>query len=166
MKSLFQSVNLKHEPELYLGPRLFEGVPVGSVVGVSGDGGREWILEFIKMNENCDAAWLEDVMDVLPTALKSRNLNLDRISFLESNENWNQALGHVLRSDHFDLIVLPLEWVNDLKDRKAWSRFLGWVKGTGITVFLVSEYPEKSASVPMQIHTWFKEKRMVASRLR
>lgn len=166
MKSLFQNISTRHEPELYLAPRQFEGIPIGSVVGISGDGKREWILEFIKMNESCDAAWLEDVMEVLPTAIRSRNMSLERISFLESDEDWNRALSHVLRSDHFDLIVLPLSWVNDLKDRKAWPRFLSWVKGAGVTVFLLSDYPERGASVPLQIHTWFKEKRLVASKLR
>lgn len=163
---IIELFSIKHEPELYLGPRLYEGIPVGSVVGVSGDGNRDWILEFIKMNHDCDAAWLEDVMDVLPTALKVRNVDLSRITFLESGENWNQAFSHVLRSNHFDIVVIPQSWVSDLKDRKAWSRFIAWVKGSGITVFLLSDYPEPMATTPIRIHTGFKEQRMFASKLR
>lgn len=166
IKEMIRQIEVKRKPDALFSPGLYESVPRGELIEVSGPGRREWIARFLISNPDLETAWMEDAMEVLPTALRLRNVDLDRISFAENDEDLDELTLQILKSGFFQVLVVPQRWVAWLKEKKKFRQFLALAKRQNIVLFLLSEYPENGFPMTMRIHARYKEEKIVSHTLK
>lgn len=83
------------------------GLPLGSLIEVTGSAKVEWIVQFLKENEKLKIFWIEDKLTVLPTAIEQRGVSLERFVFVESGIDVFKPLRQALKSKVFGCAVVP-----------------------------------------------------------
>lgn len=123
------------------------GIPRGALIEVCGKARTEWVVQALVENSAERVLWLETNFSILPTALSQRQLSLDRVLFINTSEHQDWALGTVLRSQLFSLVVAP----GNIQNEKILRRYQLLAEKAAASLFLLSERPSSAWSIALQV---------------
>jgi hypothetical protein len=86
-------------------PDLRSGIPVGALCEVSGPGKTEFVTRFLAANSEMRVAWIEDELSIYPNALLQRQVDLNRILFVEAGQDSYWSILQALRSQLFGTVI-------------------------------------------------------------
>lgn len=133
--------------------------PLGALIGITGVGRTEWVLNWLVKNPEASVVWIEKNLSVLPTALAQRGGGLERILFIELGEvgEWEWTLLTLLRAQLFQAIITPIltpdEQIKKTKDEKSLRRLQLLAEKAQCKVFLLSEVPSQHWTISEQVQT-------------
>ena len=130
---------------------LGESLPKGGVVEFCGAGKTSAWVEFLREHPQLRVVWLECELSLYPLALLQRDIDLERIFFLDeksgSRENFVWALHQILQSHVFDVVTI----VNMKFSETELRRWQLLAERSKQIVILLSQEPHASWVPALQI---------------
>ena len=117
--------------------RLAAGLPRGILVELSGHGKTEAVAAFLAENSSLRVAWVERSFSLLPSALLQRQVNLEKIFFVEGGRDSAWAASAILRSRLFPVVVYGAPY----EDERELRRFQLLAEKSATTMLLLAEEP-------------------------
>lgn len=138
---LLSGLNEVQTKEFWVAPAFPSGVAKGIVVELLGNARTEWLFQFFLLHPEPFIYWCESEPQVNPLAMHQRGLALERIKFVNSKGNLQQAVRLALETGHYPFIVAPSRF----DEVRIFQRFQLLAEKTKSTVFLLGEAKFSSA---------------------
>jgi|SRR5665213_210973 len=81
------------------------GLPLGHLVLLQGPGRTQAVAQLLSEHPTQSAVWVEDHLSAYPPGLAQQGVELERLLFVESGNQWPWVLAQLLRSQVFKVIV-------------------------------------------------------------
>lgn len=133
--------------EFFLSSSVLVRIPKGCLVEITGNAKAEWIVRFLKENENVRVFWCEEKQSIFPTAMSQRGVNLERIVFGVFKDNLFSALRKIIQSQVFEVIVGPSSF-KEIKLLKALQLF---TEKANSTLFLLAQTHQNAWPISVQV---------------
>jgi hypothetical protein len=135
-------------------------IPRSAVTAVSGTAKTEavveWLRDVLRAQPDFRVAWIEDEFIVNPTALFEREIDLDRILFVEGFQDTLWSVAQVLKSGLFGAVVVrPAAGpAGAIPERELRRLQLSAEKSGSALIFLMD-----AANVPWPVSVWIRSDR-------
>jgi hypothetical protein len=129
------------------------GLPRGAITEICGPGKTEFIVKFLKEHLELRVAWVEPNLSIYPTGLLQRELRLDRILFVEAENEFPWVVQQLFKSNLFEIVIL----LSTLSDSKMLRRFQLSAEKAHASLILLSEAFSKGWPVALQLKSSRKE---------
>ena len=127
--------------EFWKAPYLTSGVAKGVIAELLGNARTEWLLELLALHPEHYVFWCEQKSQANPTAFYQRGVALERIKFINTNEDLQQPLRLALESQHYPFVIAP----NRFTDIKTYQRLSLLAEKSKSTLFLFADKKFSSA---------------------
>lgn len=121
--------------EFWEAPHFPSKVARGIVVELLGNAKTEWLLQLFKAYPENYIFWCERTCRINPAALYQRGIQLERIQFINTQQDLKQPLRLALESQHYPFIVAP----SCFHEIPVLQRLSHLAKTSKSTLFLLSE---------------------------
>lgn len=118
------------------------GLPRGALVELTGPGKTESVASLLAEHPSLRVAWVESPFSIFPSALLQRNVNLEKIFFIEGGRESAWAAAALLRSQLFPLLVYHAPYGEERELR----RFQLLAEKAASTMLLLGNKPS--------LHSW------------
>ena len=122
-------------------PGLAGGISKGITAELLGNATTEWLLKLFNVHRDAFIFWCEKSLPINPTAIHQRGIALERIKFLQTTGDLQQALRMVLESGLYPFVVAP----NRFTEIKIFQRFQLLTEKSESILFLMAEKNFSSA---------------------
>jgi hypothetical protein len=127
--------------------RLPSGLPRGILVELTGPGKTSMVVQLLAENPELRTAWIEQHFSLLPSAFVQRQVNLEKIFFIEGGKQSAWAAGAVLRSQLFPIVVYNAPYGEERELR----RFQLLSERSNTTMILLGEKPLEQKAWPIRM---------------
>lgn len=127
--------------------RLPSGLPRGILVELTGPGKTESVAQLLAENAGLRAAWVESRFSLLPSAFLQRQVNLEKIFFVEGGKDSAWAAATILRSQLFPLVIYHAPYGEERELR----RFQLLAERSATTMLLLGEKPLEQSAWPIRM---------------
>jgi hypothetical protein len=117
------------------------GLPRGALAEITGPGKTEAAAQLLAENPHLRCAWIEKRFSLLPSALLQREVNLQKIFFVEAGEQSAWAASLILRSGIFPLVVYSAPYGEERELRRL--QLLS--ERSSATTLLLGDQPQTDA---------------------
>jgi len=136
LEQLKQLVQTKTQARTIPFSLLASGLPCGAITEISGFGKTEFVLQFLKENKDFKIAWIEKNFSAYPFGFLQKEIDLNRVLFIEGHEDVDWCAYQVLRAQVFQSVVL---YADDLELNALRRIQLESEKSQAVTVWLTNE---------------------------
>lgn len=85
------------------------GIPKGAITEISGHGKTQFVLSFLTEHKDLKVAWIEKNFSVNPFGFLQNQVELNRIVFIEANEDLEWSIYQTLRTQSLEVVVIYAE---------------------------------------------------------
>ena len=118
-------------------PDLQTGIPLGTVVGLSGPFKTDWLIQFLKIHPQFKTFWADRDEHISLSELHRRGLNLNRMTFGTWGEDSIIPMRRVLQSQRYQVIIAQQKF----SETSVLKALQTDVKKTKAVLFLVNDRP-------------------------
>ncbi|MBI3593688.1 MAG: hypothetical protein HY200_01895 [Nitrospirae bacterium] len=129
------------------------GLPKGAITEICGAGKTEFVVQFLREHSDLSVAWVEPDLSIYPTGLLQRKVQLNRILFIEAENEFPWVVQQLFKSNLFEIVIL----FSTLSDPKMLRRFQLSAEKAHASLILLSEVFSKGWPVALQLKSSRKE---------
>lgn len=97
------------EKESVACPGLELGLPKGAITEISGAGKTEFVIQFLASHRHLRVAWIEEALSVFPFGFLQRDIDLEKVLFIEAGQSLVWSALQALKAQVFPVLVLYAE---------------------------------------------------------
>ncbi|MGZ3691940.1 MAG: hypothetical protein ACXVAX_10580 [Pseudobdellovibrio sp.] len=135
LKLVIGAVDVSVPRESFSAPEVGDGLPKGAITELIGPKKFEWISSLLKQHPEIKVFWAEPVQKVLPTALRQRGVDLERITFATLGDDLFVPLRKVIQSGVYEIVIAP----NIFKELKMIRAFQLLTEKSNVSLILTAQ---------------------------
>lgn len=85
---------------------LSSGLPRGGITEISGWGKTELTVQFIAEHPQARVAWIEDCFSLFPSSFLQRQIDLERVLFVQAKDQLSWSVLQILKAQIFTIVVI------------------------------------------------------------
>jgi len=149
LRTLVETLGGSALREYWTAPGLATGLPRGAITQICGAGKTEFVARFLKAHRELKVAWIETPFSIYPSGLFQREVELDRILFIDPGEEFPWALQQVMKSGLFEVVILA----SPAQDLKMLRQFQLSAEKAHAALVLLSESLSGGWPVALQLQS-------------
>ncbi|MFI5304912.1 MAG: hypothetical protein ACHQYP_08975 [Nitrospiria bacterium] len=122
-------------------------LPKGAITQVCGAGKTEFVVEFLREHSGFRVAWIEPLLSIYPSGIIQRDVNLNRILFIEAGKEFPWVVQQVFKTSLFEVVILT----STIEDLKMLRRFQLAAEKAHASLILLSESFSNAWPVELQL---------------
>ena len=147
LEKLKQLVSAKTERTVVPCSLVPSGIPQGAITEISGHGKTEFVLNFLRENNEHYVAWIEKNFSAYPFGFLQKEIDLGRVLFMEGQKELDWCVYQALRAQVFQTVVVYCDHL-DLKSLRRIQ--LQSEKSLACTLWLTTE-PKQAWPVHLRL---------------
>jgi hypothetical protein len=122
-------------------------LPKGAITQICGVGKTEFVVEFLREHSGFRVAWIEPNLSIYPCGIVQREVNLNRILFIEAGNEFPWVVQQVFKTSLFEVVILT----STIEDSKVLRRLQMAAEKAHASLILLSEGFSNAWPVALQL---------------